>query len=576
MADEGRDLLLADYCLQQRETSDSEDSVVHFTPIRLETSPLTHLVVNNNKSSSPCGSFYVFAASVMASLGGILFGYDIGIISGAVLQLKSKFCLSCFDQELVVSSMLFGALLGSIFGGIIVDRFGRRLTIIVNAVVFIIGAILAAAAPTFNVVVAGRIILGFAVSLSAIAECIYISEIAPAKSRGLLVSLNELGITVGLLVAYLINYACIDIENGWRYMFGISIIPALIQGIGMVFLPASPRFLMLHRQETRAENVLTKLRGGADVEKEIDSIRTSIHHEENTHCCDIFKKTNNMIGRLFIGAGLVFFQQFTGQPNVLYYASTILEAVGFHTDSAATLATVGLGVVKVVMTVVALLCVDKWGRRKFLLVGAALMCLSLLTLGLVTHYDSGESVIDPCQEEMYCASTANSSIVSKSSISSSDIQSAMTTTLKPIIANFTETNKTMTTPAPITLHGENLGKVMAFAALLSFVAAYGFSFGPVSWLVLSEIFPVAIKGRAIAFTTILNWGTNLIVSAFFLDMIESMGVSGTFFFFSSVCVMSVVFIFTMVPETKGKSLEQISEEMSRSGMCCSPCQCCSS
>ncbi|CAG2254877.1 GLUT12 [Mytilus edulis] len=170
--------------------------------------------------------------------------FEEGIISGAVLQLKEKFCLSCFDQELVVSSMLFGALLGSCFGGMIIDWFGRRFTIIVNAGIFTIGAVIAAGAPVFYVV----------------------------KRRGLLVSLNELGITCGLLIAYLVNYACIDIENGWRYMFVISVIPAVIQGIGMIF-----------------------------------------------------------------------YHPFTGQPNVLYYASTILQAVGFHTDSAATLATVGLG-----------------------------------------------------------------------------------------------------------------------------------------------------------------------------------------------------------------------------------------
>ncbi|XP_076088552.1 solute carrier family 2, facilitated glucose transporter member 10-like isoform X1 [Mytilus galloprovincialis] len=559
MAEESQELLLSEYCLQHHDSksSDSDESPFHYSPVHKETSPRTKLIVDHRKSRSPCGSLYVLAASVMASLGGILFGYDIGIISGAILQLKEKFCLSCFDQELVVSSMLFGALLGSCFGGMIIDWFGRRFTIIVNAGIFTIGAVIAAGAPVFYVVVIGRVVLGFAVSVSAIAECIYISEIAPAKRRGLLVSLNELGITCGLLIAYLVNYACIDIENGWRYMFVISVIPAVIQGIGMIFLPPSPRFLMLHKQESKAEAVLLKLRGGCNVEKEIDNIRTAVYHEKNTHCCDIFSKSNNMRGRLFIGAGLVFFQQFTGQPNVLYYASTILQAVGFHTDSAATLATVGLGGVKVLMTIVALLCVDRWGRRKFLLVGATLMGISLLVLGLVTHYDSGESITNPCQDDMFCQSFNSSSVLLNSSL---EIQTHVREVT--VISNFTA-NTTVYPILPFKLHGDDAGRVMAFTALLTFVAAYGFSFGPISWLVLSEIFPSAIRGRAIALTTTLNWGTNLVISAVFLDMINGFGVSGTFFFFSSVCVVSVIFIFTTIPETKGKSLEQISEEMNK-------------
>lgn len=561
-------------------------------------------------SSGQKTNCFVFMASVMASLGGILFGYDIGIISGAILQLRDVFCLSCLYQELVISAMLMGAVLGSLIGGFLIDWYGRRLTIIMNSVVFLVGALILGLTPNFPVLVVGRLLVGFAVSVSATGECIYISEIAPAKRRGLLVSLNELGITLGLLLAYLCNFLFIDMENGWRWMFSLSAIPAVVQGIGMFFLPPSPRYLMLKKKEEKAEQVLQKLRGVNRVDKEISGIRVSIASEKNQSCIDLCASQDGMRGRMMVGVGLVFFQQFTGQPNVLYYAPTIFEEIGFKSDSAATLATVGLGIIKVVMTVIALFCVDKFGRRKFLITGAILMGISILTLGVVCHFEQSGTPPKTCIDEINCHNTGNIpqnyvNISHKQIFTTTDQANAhilfitknnsvamkVTTTpkidsghqtsvnqsntsesqshSKSVIKRDTHSNNASAMPETSSsdnqTKGDNQGqsweKVIGFAAIMVYVAAYGFSFGPVTWLVLSEIFPAAVKGRAIAMATVFNWGTNLIVTFTFLDVMNGLGVSGTFILFSIICGISVLFIFSFVPETKNKTLEQVSADM---------------
>ncbi|XP_048760030.1 solute carrier family 2, facilitated glucose transporter member 12-like isoform X2 [Ostrea edulis] len=552
--------------------SDSEDdSAVKSTKIELQECHLRNAPVEEDGilHRSACGSIYVVCASIMASLGGVLFGYDIGIISGAVLQLRDEFCLSCSFQEMVISAMLMGAIAGSLIGGFLIDKFGRRLTIIVNTAVFLVGALVLGFSPNYAALIIGRLLLGFAVSLSATGECIYISEIAPPKRRGQLVSLNELGITLGLLMAYLVNYLFIDVPEGWRYMFSLSAIPAAIQGVGMFFLPKSPRYLVLMGRDAEAEDVLLKLRDRKKIQahRELEKIKSSISTEKEHTCLDLFSSSDNMAGRMFIGAGLVFFQQCTGQPNVLYYAPTLFEGIGFESDSAATLATVGLGCVKVVMTVITICCVDKWGRRRFLLTGASLMGVSLLLLGIISHLNDHVYGSNPCQESVRCSealTNANFNLTMPYTTTPQmfDMNESYTLSELEWMAYIMDNYTITTTEEPhVHIHGSTLGKIAAFTSLMLYVAAFGFSFGPVSWLILSEIFPASVRGRAISLATVLNWGTNLIVSLTFLDIIEKIGVSWTFVMFSAVCGASVIFIFVCVPETRGKSLEQISKEL---------------
>ncbi|XP_006812575.1 solute carrier family 2, facilitated glucose transporter member 12-like [Saccoglossus kowalevskii] len=529
---------------------------------------------------------YLVLASVMAAFGGILFGYDIGIISGALLQLREVFHLDCFQQEVVVSALLLGALIGSLVGGFIIDAIGRRWAIIFNDVIFVIGAIILLVANTFTTLVAGRLIIGFAVSLSVIGECIYISEISPAKRRGSLVSLNELGITVGLLLAYLVNFLFITVRNGWRYMFGLSMIPAIVQGIGMYILPPSPRYLIIRKRDTEARNVLVVLRGSDNVDEELMQITTSIHNEKDYSVCDLFRSVDNMRGRLFIGVGLVFFQQVTGQTNVLYYAPTVFQLVGFKTDSVATLATIGLGGVKALSTIVCLLSVDKVGRRRFLLFGAFCMMVVIMTLGIITQILPSPASENPCRDyKVYDNLTTTDSTpyltpLSDDNVSASDTSVQKKRTLRHLLgdsrefthlqnkhifkrenifnisANSTDDNNS----------GSQAAKYVALISLMLYVAAYSIGFGPVTWILLSEIFPSGIRGRATSFATVVNWGTNLVISLTFLNLVNGLGISWTFILYGFICAASIVFVYLFVPETKNRSLEQVSADINRSSL----------
>ncbi|XP_043226858.1 solute carrier family 2, facilitated glucose transporter member 10-like isoform X1 [Amphibalanus amphitrite] len=591
-------------------------------------------------------SALVLAASLVAATGGLLFGYDVGVISVAQLQLQKQLGLSCTAREAVVSCMMAGALLASMLGGIIIDSAGRKFTIIVNAILFVIGASMLAGASSLPVLLLGRLVVGFAVSLSAISECIYISEIAPAHRRGMLVSLNEMAITVGFLASFLAGFVYVDVENGWRYMFGMAVVPAVFQALGMLFLPRTPHFLLLKRQEDKAEKVLQRLTGQQDVRQRLAHIRLAVTEQRDARCSQICAAEHNMADRMFIGMGLVFFQQFTGQPNVMSYAPTILQMVGFCSDAAATMATVGLGVVKVVSTVCALLLVDRAGRRTFLLAGSLLMALCLLGLSVATSVQqvglpegavckppgpvgaateppavqasltleplptplplragpldgagwpgvtpaAGPVVTTPVTRVTTAGVTPTPT--SASVIDATDVNSppgASGGTTSPTITStqpVTTPSPTATpTPTPTTLTPSNSSDAasnatwcgadpdqhpslpyLAFASLMGYVAAYAFGFGPMTWLVLSEIYPPAIRGRAVAVATSLNWLSNMVISATFLQAVELLSVSGTFLGYALLCLISAFFVFFSVPETRGKSLHEISEELSKKSL----------
>ncbi|XP_071807805.1 solute carrier family 2, facilitated glucose transporter member 10-like [Asterias amurensis] len=640
-----------------------------------EMASLTHA---EHKADDTTG--FVVVAAIMSALGGILFGYDIGIVSGALLQLREEFELSCLQQEMVVSSLLVGALIGALFGGFLVDWIGRRWSIIINTGIFITGAVILTCAPIYEILILGRLIVGFAVSLSAIAECIYISEISPSTKRGQLVCVNEVGITLGILVAYLVNFFLISVPSGWRYMFGLSILPAVIQGVGMFLLPPSPRFLMQKGKESQARTVLQKLRGTELIEGELSVIRNSLLTEQDYRVWDVLSTVNNMRGRFLIGAGLVFFQQFTGQTNVLYYAPTIFKSLGFESNTAATLATVGLGIVKVVTTFMCLCFVDKAGRRHFLLVGAGIMTVIIFTLGIVTQVSlpstakrtcfmntSEENLTTVVMSQMQDTSRLDRSLnqmdlsmlripdsaVKEMSRNSSELligliskgyfeetrrdrvkrkanqestssstkvtlslvdpggqrstSSSTKVTLSPLVTGGglltgmtvpeqpSQTKKgnlyttaavsgvsdrtsphesgsaLMTTLKPeatstggmSTEDGPGLAQIVAVISLTLYVGAYSYGFGPVGWLVLSEIFPAGIRGRASSLASIFNWGTNVVVSLTFLDVINGIGPSWTFLLYGAICAVSFIFIYLIVPETKNRSLEQISAKLNK-------------
>ncbi|XP_056342532.1 solute carrier family 2, facilitated glucose transporter member 12 isoform X2 [Oenanthe melanoleuca] len=487
-------------------------------------------------AAAGCGTF-TFLSSAIAAVSGLLMGYELGLISGALLQMSSILTLSCKEQEVVVSSLLFGALFASLTGGFLIDRFGRRLAIIVASSLLVVGSAILLPYESYEALIVGRVAIGVSISLSSIATCVYIAEIAPQRRRGLLVSLNELMIVVGILSAYVSNYAFASVSRGWKYMFGLVIPLGALQAIAMYFLPPSPRFLVMKNNDEAARKVLERLRETSDATKELTVIKSSLKDEHQYSFLDLFRTKNNMRARMLVGLTLVFFVQTTGQPNILFYASTVLKSVGFQSNEAASLASTGVGVVKVVSTVPATFFVDQVGSKTFLCIGSSVMAISLVTMGVVNHnlHVNFTKVCRSQSPEDFTLQRPGNFTVANGSLKGLFASMASTErwlfdVQSPDVTRTGELNRTALAGGKSTTgsHMESgevpvVLKWLSLASLLAYVAAFSIGLGPMSWLVLSEIFPGGIRGRAMALTSSMNWGINLLISLTFLTVTGNTG-----------------------------------------------------
>src|SRR4029077_15935831 len=322
---------------------------------------------------------FVFLAAVFAAVGGLLFGYDTAAISGAVIFIKQQFFLSTFPEELVVGMVLVGAALAALGGGRLSDRLGRRTTLILTSVIFILGALICAFADSFQTLLVGRAIVGVGIGLASTPVPVYISEVSPPKARGWQVSLFTLAIPIGILAAYIVDYAFAG-SGGWRWMLGLAAVPGVMLGLGMLSLPESPRWLAKHGQTDNALTILKRIRGNSDVTAEFQEIRSTLSQaSERGHWTDLFSPA--VRPALIVGVGLAIFQQITGINTVIYYAPTILQSAGISSASVAILATAVIGVVNVIMTLVSMWLIDRMGRRPLLLIGTAGIIITLGVLG---------------------------------------------------------------------------------------------------------------------------------------------------------------------------------------------------
>lgn len=432
---------------------------------------------------------FVFTISAVSALAGLLFGYDTGVISGAILFVQEDFRLATFQEEVVVSAVLLGCLIGAAFSGRLADRFGRRSVLIQVACLFILGALGTAFATGSVWLSIGRVIVGIAIGIASYTAPLYISEISPAGIRGKLVSLNQLMITIGILVSYLADYG-LAASRGWRWMFGLAAIPALILLIGLAFVPESPRWYVKALMRERAREVLSKIRKPFEVDPELAEIEASFTQQQGS-----WRELLSPALRpaLVIGIGLAIFQQFTGINTVIYYAPTIFQLAGLRSHSAAILATAGVGVVNVLLTIVALELLDRVGRRPLLLFGLVGMILSLALLGIgfLTH-----------------------------------------------------------NPAPALAW-------LSVICVMAYVACFAISLGPIFWLMIAEIYPLKIRSLAMSLAAAANWGSNLLVALTFLSLLRALGGPQTFWLYALVGVAAWIFVLRLVPETKGKTLEQI-------------------
>ncbi|MBS4773589.1 MAG: sugar porter family MFS transporter [Proteobacteria bacterium] len=430
--------------------------------------------------------------STIAAVGGLLFGYDTGVISGALLFIRETWTLTAFEQGWIVSSVLVGAILGAILSGSVTDRLGRKKIIVITALVFFAGSLATALAQSPLELMLYRGLIGFAIGIASYTVPLYISEIAPDDKRGALVSLNQLAITIGIVLSYLIDGAFAEVQNGWRYMMGIGIVPALLLAAGMALVPETPRWLISRGRTEQAKQALRKIYGDCDADAEAAKIRSLMTYDAQGSFNELAARW--MRPALLVGIGLMFIQQATGINTIIYYAPTIFQMSGFESGVSAISATVGIGLVNVLMTMVSIRLIDRLGRKPLLYAGLGGMIASLLILGGAFYYGG------------------NSGLVLKA---------------------------------------------VSFVSLVVYVAAFAVSLGPICWLIISEIYPTQIRGLAMSVATVANWSFNLIVALTFLPLVEYLGTAYTFWGFAAVGIWALWFCKTKVPETKGRSLEEI-------------------
>jgi sugar porter (SP) family MFS transporter len=454
--------------------------------------------VNTKRSepdSQPRLDRAVFWSSAITALGGLLFGYDTGVVSGALLFLHNSFgSLSSLQKELVTSLLLVGAAVGAAGTGRLADRFGRRPLILATAAVFVVGVLGAAFAPTYAVLVAMRFVIGLAVGSASMSVPLYIGELAPARYRGAMVSLNQLAITSGILFSFLIDYWLSSSQN-WRLMFGLAAVPAAMLFIGTLLQPESPHWLISKNRVDEAREVLARYRhGDEDVDREIEDVQ-SVAGRDSRWSDLVEPKVRKL---LVIGVSLAVFQQVTGINTVIYYAPTLLKNAGFG-NSAALLANVGNGAVNVGMTIVAILIIDRVGRRPLLIFGTAGMAVALTTIG-IDFAVGGDN-----------------------------------------------------------LHGA--GAVVAIVALAGYTGSFAIGLGPVFWLLISELYPQRLRGTAMSVATVANWAANFVVTISFLTLLNAITNAGTFFLFAVITVAALGYFALQVPETKGRTLQEIERDL---------------
>ncbi len=461
----------------------------------------------------------IYIIAVIAATGGLLFGFDTGVISGAIPFFQKDFGIDDGMIELITSAGLVGAILGAVFGGKLTDRIGRKKIILAAAVIFFIGALWSGIAPDAQNLIAARLFLGIAIGVSSFAVPLYLAEISPAEMRGRLVSLFQLMITVGILVSYFSDLIFADEADitCWRPMFYVGVVPALILFVGMIFLPETPRWLMSKSRETESRQILVRIEGSESAEKSLLLMKEEIRKSESEKSGwrELLKPW--LRTPLIIAVGIMFFQQFVGINTVIYYSPKIFLMAGFDGPIAAIWAAVGVGIINTLATCISVWFVDRLGRRKLYFIGLSGIIISLLLLGLcfLFHEQAGDA-----------------------------------------------------------------GKWLSVICVFCYVTFFALSIGPLGWLIISEVFPQKVRGLGASLGSLSVWFFNAIVTFSFFKIVKALTVpgreivlngenlgnpAGAFWLYGIVALAGLIWGYFYVPETKGVSLEKIEEFWRKGG-----------
>jgi SP family arabinose:H+ symporter-like MFS transporter len=442
------------------------------------------------KQSATAGVSHMYAWLVcgVAAIAGLLFGFDIAVINGAVVFLRAQFHLTDFDTELAVSFLLIGCIAGAAIAGWLSDRYGRKRVLSFSALLFAASSLGAALPHTFAQFGAARFVGGVAIGVASMLAPLYIAEVSPARIRGRLVSLNQMAIVTGILLAYLVNWALsFSGASSWRWMFAAAIVPSLGLFVGVFFVPESPRWLMEQTRESDARAVLARVEGAARAEGQLVEIREALRQESGT-LGDLFAPA--LRRPLFLMIALAVLQQITGINTVLFYGAVIWEREfgGHHSTAIGANATIG--VVNFVVTIFALWLIERSGRRPLLMFSSGCMAVCQLLLGLAFLLNQP--------------------------------------------------------PAPLVL-----------GAMLLCVAAFAIGLGPATWVLMAELFPTRVRGRAMSVANMALWIASFLLTFTFLSLARAVTITGAFCLYSFLCVLTFLLVWRLVPETKGKTLEEI-------------------
>jgi SP family arabinose:H+ symporter-like MFS transporter len=434
---------------------------------------------------------YVYLVSIVAAVSGLLFGFDIAVINGAIILLRQQFNLSETQTEFAASSLLIGCVFGASVAGWLSDRYGRRIVLIVSALLFAASALGAAIPTTLMQFAIARFAGGVAIGVASVLAPLYIAEVAPPAIRGRLVSLNQMAIVSGILLAYLVNWSLSFLgPSSWRWMFATAAIPSVLFFVALFFVPESPRWLVKQKRHSEASTILTRVVGSEEGAREMKQIRASID-EESGSLAQLLEP--GLRRALMISVVLAVLQQVTGINTVLFYGSIIFkEQVGGHSESSAIGANVMVGVINFIATIVALWIIDKVGRKPLLIVSAAGMAVAEIGMGIAFLF-----------------------------------------------------------------HPPPAGLILGLIGICA--ASFAVGLGPGVWVMMSELFPTRIRGRAMSIATISLWLACVLLTFTFLTLVKTIGASFTFWLYGSMCIITVLFVWFLTPETKGKSLEEIEQ-----------------
>ncbi|MCP9763735.1 sugar porter family MFS transporter [Lacihabitans soyangensis] len=440
----------------------------------------------------------IYLIAAVAATGGLLFGFDTGVINVALPSLREQLQLTPSQESMVVGAVLFGAMFGPFISGFLTDKLGRKKINIIASLVFVVGSILAAIAPDTNSLIAGRLLLGLAIGIVAATVPLYLAELSPKDKRGRMVTFFQLAITLGILLSYVVGYIFGDAENAWRLMFWAGFVPAIILFVGMLLVPESPRWLLTKGRNEEALKVLTQLRKPDEAVAEYNETLKLLEEERlnKSSWMELFMPKLRI--PLFIGIGIFAIQQFSGINAIIYYSTDIFKSL--FSDSQAALATVGVGIVNSLATILGMQFLDKWGRKPLLYTGLIGTAVCLGTVGLAFLFESS-------------------------------------------------------LPA-------GLRQMMLVGGIYTYIIFFAISLGPLGWLLISEVYPLKIRGFASSMGSFNHWFFDLMVAISFpLMRATSLGKNGgIFFIYMIVVLLGLLFAKFVVFETKGLSLEDIEKK----------------